>query len=131
MTEDLLADLSRAVVTPATLAAKRGLTLRQLAEEAASPENRRAMAALRDMADAQADLVISRARAKAARRLIRIAQDREAPETARKACVDLLSMAGGPAARDAGDRNSPALHDEIRALLESAGRNETNNGARA
>ena len=41
---------------------------------------------------AQAGLVISRSRGQAAKRLLRIAADMENPETARKACVDLLNV---------------------------------------
>lgn len=122
MTDELLADLVTAVATPGALASKRGLTLRDLARWAADPENRATLDALRSLADAQAGLVISRARGQAARRLLLIARNKEAPETARKACVDLLGLQspdGG--ASDADAPGASAWQDEIRAMLEAAG----------
>ncbi|MFG0275082.1 MAG: hypothetical protein ACF8QF_08495 [Phycisphaerales bacterium] len=120
MSDDLLADVIGSRTTARTTAAKRGLTLRELARWASDAENRAAMAALQELADAQAGLVISRARAEAARRLLLIAKNKDAPETARKACVDLLGLAGS-GRPDAGSEDASALHAEIRAFLESAG----------
>lgn len=130
MSDELLADLVGSRTTARTTAEKRGLTLRELARWATDSENRAALAALQELADAQAGLVISRARAEAARRLLLIAKQKDAPETARKACVDLLGLAG-PGRADATGPDASALHAEIRAFLEAAGAQEMTMGARA
>ena len=88
----LLKDLTSGALTAGRVAERSGMTLRELAQWSASPQNAGALDALRALADARSALVIGAARAKAARSLLRIAADREHPETARKACVDLLSV---------------------------------------
>lgn len=120
MNGQLLADLARANVSPSRLAEKRGVTLEAIAHWIDASENRRALEALRALADAQADLVISRSRAEAARRLLRIAGDRETPETARKACVDLLQMTPGEGGADRASEGAGG-RDAVREVLESLG----------
>ena len=115
MSGELLADLTRAALTPAGLAARHNLSLRELAAWFAEPDTRAALNAVCALADAQASLVISRARARAARRLLRIAANPESPETARKACVDLLNLPTGAPQRD--DEFSANPHDAVRAVL--------------
>lgn len=121
----LLADLTSGALTAGRVAARSGMTLRELAQWAAAPQNAGALDALRALADARSALVIGAARAKAARSLLRIAADREHPETARKACVDLLSVRppipapaeaprAEPGARGADDR-------ALRSILEKLG----------
>lgn len=52
------------------------------------------LAALRRLAEDRADVIVAQARARAARRMIELACDEENIESARKACFDLLKLAG-------------------------------------
>src|SRR5690606_27639378 len=58
----------------------------------ASPSGSAAIAALRTLAQARSSLAVARSKVEAAKALLTLAQDTEARETARKACVDLLRL---------------------------------------
>jgi hypothetical protein len=69
------------------------LTLDQVSEWIARPENRRHIFNLLGLLDAQTQLLISQQRVMAAAQLARLAADDTAgPETVRRACKDLLSL---------------------------------------
>ncbi|MFG0258406.1 MAG: hypothetical protein ACF8GE_10935 [Phycisphaerales bacterium JB043] len=121
--EDLLVDLARASSTPSALARKHNMALQELAHWSSSSCALPALHALKTLADAQAGLIISRTRAQAAKRLLRIANDRENPETARKACIDLLNVkTASEAPPSAAAVLSSADHAGVLESLERLGR---------
>jgi hypothetical protein len=91
---DLLAKMAAASLGPlARLTEKVDLTLDQIGEWVAKPENRRNIFNLVALLDAQAQLLISQQRVVAAAHLAHIAADQNAPpETVRRACKDLLTL---------------------------------------
>jgi hypothetical protein len=119
----MLMDLARATSTPASLARKHKMALRSLAQWSSSSCAIPSLHALRTLADAQAGLVISRTRAQAARRLLRIANNDNNPETARKACIDLLNVktAGDPVPRAQHGVITPADQASVLESLERLG----------
>ncbi|MEO0476340.1 MAG: hypothetical protein AAF085_10300 [Planctomycetota bacterium] len=89
----LIQDLARAEHDILSFAKAHGLSLHDLVDWAAEPKNRRLLSGLCVLADAQAQLLLSRYRLVAATRLIgqATAEDETmSPEQVRKACVDLL-----------------------------------------
>lgn len=115
------------------VAAGHNLTLLDLAAWMADPAIAGALDALCRLADARAALFLSRSRAAAGRSLLRLARDSDAAETARKACVDLLTLRAAPfkspapsARRRPGDGDPAAAEPpeaaDVRALLEKLGR---------
>ena len=91
---DLLTKMAAASLGPlARLTEKVDLTLDQIGEWVAKPENRRNIFNLVALLDAQAQLLISQQRVVAAAHLAHIAADQNAPpETVRRACKDLLTL---------------------------------------
>lgn len=104
-----------------------GLTLRETARWSATREGAETIASLQSLAEARSSLVVSRAKADAARALVTLARDQEAKETARKACVDLLRLEVVSLGRDpVGDEGILDPDDERAWLtaLERLGRTE-------
>jgi hypothetical protein len=122
--ELMLVDLANATSPPASLARKHSMPLQSLAQWSTTSCALPALHALRTLADAQASLVISRSRAQAAKRLLRIAADRENPETARKACIDLLNVktVAEVLPRAAAQGMSPVEHRSVLESLEQLGK---------
>jgi len=92
-TRALLNDLANAEQDVLSLAERHGLSLEALVAWSQRPETRRALAGLCVLADAQAQVLLSRYRLVAATRLItQVTAEANAlpPEQVRKACVDLL-----------------------------------------
>jgi hypothetical protein len=92
-TRALLNDLANAEHDVLSLAERHGLSLEALVAWSQRPETRRALAGLCVLADAQAQVLLSRYRLVAATRLItQVTAEANAlpPEQVRKACVDLL-----------------------------------------
>jgi len=106
-----------------------GLSLVDLAAWARAPAGAAAIASLRRLADHRAALALSRARTDAAKALLRLARDRDAKETARKACVDLLRLTpdepaptSPPPTGFADEELTPEEADAWREALEHIGR---------
>lgn len=102
------------------LAEDNNLALERLGAWAVQPGTVRALAGLAFLADMRAQMLLSRYRANAAIRLIKIATDNEPTELSRKACVDLLKADLKVFNRDA-EREIEEAVDEaamIRALEE-------------
>ncbi|MFN3166029.1 MAG: hypothetical protein ACE37H_03080 [Phycisphaeraceae bacterium] len=94
-TRALLDDLASAEYDVLSLARRHGLSLDALIAWADRPETRRALSGLCVLADAQAQLLLSRYRLAAATRLIaQVTAEADAlpAEQVRKACVDLLKI---------------------------------------
>lgn len=83
------------------VAARMGVTLGALVARLESAEVMSMLSGVCRAGHERAELVISRARAAAARRLLELARDGSNPETSRKACVDLLKHRPSPATGDA------------------------------
>lgn len=92
--EDLLRQLATASLAPlADLQQNINFTLEQLVEWMASRRNRRAIANLVNVYDAQSQLMVCQQRVLAIARLVQIACDVDArPEVVRRACADLLKI---------------------------------------
>lgn len=69
-----------------------GIGVRDLANWADRPDTAALLTGVRRLSDERAELIVSRARTGAAHRLLELAQADDNPETARKACVDLLRL---------------------------------------
>ena len=94
--EELLATLHDGG-DPVAAAKRHALSLSEVANWSAGPTGSAAMAALRTLAQARSSLAVARSKVEAAKALLTLAQDTEARETARKACVDLLRLEEPPA----------------------------------
>lgn len=120
--EALLEDLARADDPPHEIARRHGLSPAELTRWAATPEAARLIDETRRLADDRAAMAVSRARVAAAHALHRLALDAEHPETARKACVDLLKLEPRAPAPDGGaeedDEPDASGRDAVRSLLE-------------
>jgi hypothetical protein len=83
------------------------------------------MERLRDLVALRAGLLAARARAEASESLWKLASDRSNPETARKACVDLLKLeadATPTSSRTAGPERHEATDESVLCgLLEKLG----------
>lgn len=88
----VLNDLWREDLSLAEIAERHDVSLATLARWAAKDRNVRMMERLRDLVALRAGLLAARARAEASESLWKLASDRSNPETARKACVDLLKL---------------------------------------
>lgn len=115
------------------IATGHNLTLLDLAAWMADPAVAGSLDALCRLADARAALFLSRSRAAAGKSLLRLARDSDAAETARKACVDLLTLRAAPfkspapsTRKRSGDGDpgaaEPPEAGDIRSLLEKLGR---------
>lgn len=89
---EVVEDLCRDELGLAEVASRHGMTLMQLARWAGRTGNVWLLEALAELTARRSMLLAARARADAALALRRLAVDRKNPETARKACVDLLRM---------------------------------------
>lgn len=120
----IIDELARGDHSPAQIAQRHGMTLDQLTRWAARPTTARRLANVRRLADERAALAVSAARVAAAHALRELALSAENPETARRACVDLLKLDTNPTS--AHENNPPETspdiaaesRDAIRALLE-------------
>ena len=113
----LVRDLLAAKHDVVDIAEAHRLTLDELADWAREEETRRRLSGLCSLADAQAQLMISRYRLMVAHRLIRHATQEEQLELSRKACVDLLKLHPWPvSAEGAGDEEDDPTA-VMRALL--------------
>ena len=99
----LLRDVYSQVREAPQIAERHGMTLRELAAWAGAEESRTTVEGLCRFEDARAELLLRRARVKAARRLLRLSGEASSEETRRKACVDLLRLGGASAARRASE----------------------------
>lgn len=106
------------------IAARHGVSLRDLASWMDDPECAASVGALLRLAEARTGMIVGRARSAAAKSLGRLALNHDSPETARKACVDLLKLDGLPAIAtpDAGAPGMSEADDAaLRGLLQQLG----------
>lgn len=118
--EALLADLATGDDAPEAVAERHGMTLRDLAHWATRAPTIEFMRRVRRLTEERASLAIGRARLGAAHALRRLAEDAEHPETARKACVDLLKLDPAPPPVPPQAGPAPTERDEagVRRLLD-------------
>ncbi len=95
----LLRDVYSQVREAPQIADRHGMTLRELAAWAGTEEARSTVEGLCRFEDARAELLLRRARVKAARRLLRLSGEASSEETKRKACVDLLRIGASSGVR--------------------------------
>lgn len=121
----IVEDLSVGEHGLAEIAARHSMNVASLARWAARPRNVLLLEQARDLSVLRATLVAARARTDAALSLRRVALDRDNPETARKACVDLLRLCAQPDEIRAPNPDFPSAEDEnaLRGLLEKLGTN--------
>jgi len=96
-----------------------GVSLSQAAAWSASPAGQNAISSLRQLARARSSLVLLKARADAARALVKLARDQNAKETARKACVDLLRLDDSVSPSPPADAPAPIDDADQRAWLDA------------
>ena len=120
---DIVEDLSVGETGLAEIAARHNLNVASLARWAARPQSLRLLEQARDLSLLRATLVAARARTEAALSLRRVALDHQNPETARKACADLLRLCAQPdEIRADFPRFEPEnREDAIRRLMERLG----------
>jgi hypothetical protein len=94
----VLSDLLAGPADLRRLARKHRITLEELVRLLASPETSTALRVFTLAGDATAAIAIGRARISAIAALRAISRDTENPESARKACVDLIKTAPAPLA---------------------------------
>lgn len=121
----ILEDLLAPNANPKRIAKKHGVSYQELAQIIAAPETTGVMRAFGLLSDATASLTIGRARLRAIGSLRSISIDTENPESARKACVDLikatpapLAPVNAPSAVD--EHQSDTLDESTRAMLRDA-----------
>lgn len=115
--QEIIADLLLAELDLIELAKKHGLEHEDLSRWVMKDENHRCLAGLCVLADFQTQLLLSRFRALAVTRLIRLANDEQDTDLARKACVDLLriTVKATEVSADEGSATSPT--DIIRRMV--------------
>ncbi len=119
----IIEDMARGDQSPLQIAQRHGMSLAQLIRWASTPTTAQQLARVRRLADERAALAVSSARVAAAHALRELALDTEHPETARRACVDLLKLDTRPVDHEAPASEAPPdisaeSRDAIRALLE-------------
>ncbi len=126
----VLRDVYSMVREAPEIAARHGLTMRELASWASAEEQGATVAGLCRLEDARAELLFRRARVKAVIRLTRLTGEASGEETRRKSCVDLLTLEGSFLSRksraDEGEGAMVVLQEgpeaeSIRAALERSG----------
>ncbi|MCA9306752.1 MAG: hypothetical protein R3B46_14415 [Phycisphaerales bacterium] len=122
-TEALLEDLARGDQSPGQIAKRHNMTVAQLTRWATSPSAAERIENARRLANERAALAVAVARVAAASALHRWALNTEHPETARRACVDLLKLDQHPPADEPAPQPEPAdlsaeSREAIRAALE-------------
>jgi hypothetical protein len=112
------------------LAGSMKMTLEELAEWAAMQRTVRTLASLRDLAEMQSRLIVSRYRVTAAAKLAALAGQSDDAELARKAAVDLLKLEAGEAVRgknrstDEESSSEPIDQAAVLAALERLGNDD-------
>ena len=125
---DVYDSLRDGVEDLAELGARHGMSPQDLARWAARPRAAAAIQEQRWFAQQRAQLIIANGKAEAARALVQLARSAEHPETARKACIDLLRMedviAGGPSdtEQDARAGRADISAGDVRKALEEMGK---------
>ena len=109
----MLGDLLAAPTDLRRLARKHRITLDELGRILASPETSTALRVFTMAGDATAAIAIGRARINAIAALRAISRDADNPESARKACVDLIKTAPAPLAPP---RHAPAGEQQAHAI---------------
>lgn len=122
-TAAIIEDMARGDQSPLQIAQRHGITLAQLTSWASRQTTAKQLGQVRRLADERAALVVSSARVAAAHALRGLALDAEHPETARRACIDLLKLDSRPVEHEAKAPEPRAditaeSRDAIRALLE-------------
>jgi len=122
--ERVLADLYSGSVDLKRLATRLNLSLSELAQWASTERGARSLWSLRRLAEQRAGLALSRAKADAARALLKLARQGESKEIARKACVDLLRLSSDASVKPddrEDDELSPQEQRAWREALEGVG----------
>lgn len=126
----VLRDVYSMVREAPEIAARHGMTMRELASWASAEEQRATVEGLCRFEDARGELLLRRARVRAAARLLKLTGEASSEETRRKACVDLLtldvSFVARPVRDEGGEGAMEVLQegpeaDSIRAALERGG----------
>ena len=126
---DVYDSLRDGVEDLAELGERHGMSPQDLARWAARPRAAAAIQEQRWFAQQRAQLIIANGKAEAARALVNLARSAEHPETARKACIDLLRMedviAGGAEPSDTNERavRTDISAGDVRKALEEMGKN--------
>ncbi len=123
--EELVEAVYRGRLGLLSLADRCGVTLEELARRASRSEIVEALGEIQKLTNARTSIVVSKARTAAARSLLELAQDREAKETARKACMDLLGLRDVALDEERAEGNRQEVGEEamsaIHRLLERVG----------
>ncbi|HYE01769.1 MAG TPA: hypothetical protein VD963_00900 [Phycisphaerales bacterium] len=124
----LVAELAAGVTDLAEAARRAGASALELAWWCAGTEAEGVLRELVRAGEQRSALLVAHARAEAAGRLMELARSEEHPETARKACVDLLKLAppdpGARGAREADEAGGTALRDLAQREVAAAGEPE-------